>query len=55
MVFKKKKYFQNKKLFYTNKKINPWYYEMIDLGYNYRITDIQCALGISQLKKLTKY
>ena len=24
---------------------------MIDLGYNYRITDIQCALGISQLKK----
>ncbi len=29
-----------------------WYYEMIDLGYNYRITDIQCALGISQLKKL---
>lgn len=28
-----------------------WYYEMIDLGYNYRITDFQCALGISQLKK----
>lgn len=30
----------------------PWYYEMHDLGYNYRITDIQCALGLSQLKKL---
>lgn len=29
-----------------------WYYEMLDLGYNYRITDIQCALGISQLKKI---
>lgn len=29
-----------------------WYYEMIDLGYNYRITDFQCALGISQLRKL---
>ena len=29
-----------------------WFYEMVDLGYNYRITDIQCALGISQLKKL---
>lgn len=29
-----------------------WYYEMLDLGYNYRITDLQCALGISQLKKL---
>ncbi|MCD8553151.1 UDP-4-amino-4,6-dideoxy-N-acetyl-beta-L-altrosamine transaminase [Seleniivibrio sp.] len=31
---------------------NHWYYEMQELGYNYRITDIQCALGISQLKKL---
>ena len=30
----------------------PWYYEMQELGYNYRITDIQCALGISQLKRL---
>lgn len=29
-----------------------WYYEMVDLGYNYRITDFQCALGMSQLKKL---
>jgi len=29
-----------------------WYYEQISLGYNYRITDIQCALGISQMKKL---
>ena len=27
-----------------------WYYEMLTLGYNYRITDLQCALGISQLK-----
>lgn len=30
----------------------PWYYEMQSLGYNYRITDLQCALGRSQLKKL---
>ena len=29
-----------------------WYYEMQNLGYNYRITDFQCALGLSQLKKL---
>lgn len=36
-------------------EINPWYYEQISLGYNYRITDIQCALGISQLKKLSKF
>jgi perosamine synthetase len=29
-----------------------WYYQIADLGFNYRITDIQCALGISQLDKL---
>jgi perosamine synthetase len=29
-----------------------WFYEMADLGYNYRLTDIQCALGISQLRRL---
>jgi UDP-4-amino-4,6-dideoxy-N-acetyl-beta-L-altrosamine transaminase len=33
----------------------PWYYEMQMLGFNYRITDFQCALGISQLKKLDKF
>lgn len=33
----------------------PWYHEMQFLGYNYRLTDIQCALGISQLKKLDKF
>ncbi|NLW92072.1 MAG: UDP-4-amino-4,6-dideoxy-N-acetyl-beta-L-altrosamine transaminase [Syntrophomonadaceae bacterium] len=33
----------------------PWYYEMQELGYNYRITDIQCALGFSQLKKLETF
>jgi len=32
-----------------------WYYEMVDLGYNYRITDFQCALGMSQLKKLPQW
>lgn len=31
-----------------------WYYEMTELGYNYRLTDIGCALGLSQLKKLDK-
>jgi perosamine synthetase len=35
--------------------IGPWYYEMQSLGYNYRITDFQCALGISQLKKLNSW
>ncbi|MDY6793303.1 MAG: UDP-4-amino-4,6-dideoxy-N-acetyl-beta-L-altrosamine transaminase [Thermodesulfobacteriota bacterium] len=32
--------------------VNPWYYEQQEIGYNYRITNIQCALGLSQLKKL---
>lgn len=29
-----------------------WFYEMVELGYNYRLTDFQCALGMSQLRKL---
>ena len=33
----------------------PWYYEMISLGYNYRLTDFQAALIISQLKKIDKF
>ncbi len=33
----------------------PWYYEQQALGYNYRITDLQCALGVSQLKKLDRF
>ncbi len=36
-------------------KVGGWYYEMHELGYNYRITDFQCALGSSQLKKLTNW
>lgn len=32
-----------------------WIYEMVDLGYNYRITDFQCALGISQINKLPEW
>ena len=31
---------------------STWIYEMTDLGFNYRITDLQCGLGLSQLKKL---
>lgn len=36
-------------------QIAPWYYEMNELGFNYRITDFQCALGISQFKKLDHF
>ncbi|MEW6386293.1 MAG: UDP-4-amino-4,6-dideoxy-N-acetyl-beta-L-altrosamine transaminase [Thermodesulfobacteriota bacterium] len=34
---------------------NTWHYEMVDLGYNYRLSDLQCALGLSQLKKLPQW
>jgi UDP-4-amino-4,6-dideoxy-N-acetyl-beta-L-altrosamine transaminase len=34
---------------------NPWYYEMQELGYNYRISDINCALGSSQLTRLEEF
>lgn len=34
---------------------DPWYYEMQELGFHYRITDIQCALALSQFKKLHKF
>ena len=47
--------FLNKKSASTENISNPWYYEMQELGFNYRITDIQCALGNSQLKKLNKF
>lgn len=47
--------FLNKKYAYTKGKVNPWYYEMRELGYHYRITDIQCALGITQLKKIDSF
>lgn len=43
------------KKFRNNHLEEPWYYEMQDLGLNYRLTDIQCALGISQLKKLDNF
>ena len=53
-IQKNQKFFINKKQAYTKNSLNPWYYEMTDLGFNYRINDIQCALGLSQLKKLKK-
>jgi len=37
------------------KNDGPWYYEQQTLGFNYRITDIQCALGVSQLAKLPSF
>jgi len=46
----------NSKFSIHHQELNePWYYELHDLGYNYRITDFQCALGSSQLKKLDSF
>lgn len=39
----------------TNGHKNPWYYEMQTLGFNFRITDIQCTLALSQFKKLNTF
>ena len=39
----------------TNGIQDPWYYEMQELGFHYRITDIQSSLALSQLKKLDKF
>lgn len=59
-----KEYYERLKLFRTHgitkdkdkllKYDGPWYYEMQELGYNYRLTDFQCALGLSQLKKIDR-
>ena len=43
---------RNKKL---SDKNGHWYYKMIVLGFNYRLTDIQAALGVSQIKRVDKF
>lgn len=48
--------FENADLaFDENGGANPWYYEMAEPGYNYRLSDIHAALGLSQLKKLDRF
>jgi UDP-4-amino-4,6-dideoxy-N-acetyl-beta-L-altrosamine transaminase len=39
----------------THTPDGPWYYQQIDLGYNYRMTDVQAALGLSQMNRLDKF
>ena len=39
----------------TTSDANPWYYEMVALGLNYRLSDINCALASSQLGKLDRF
>jgi len=47
--------YQHPKDAYTDGIQNPWYYEMQEIGFNYRVTDIQCALGLSQFAKLDRF
>jgi UDP-4-amino-4,6-dideoxy-N-acetyl-beta-L-altrosamine transaminase len=47
--------FQLPELATTGDLQNPWYYEMQELGFHYRVTDLQCALGLAQLKKLDRF
>lgn len=52
-IERESKKFVNKDLaFSKKKKVNPWYYEVNELGFNFRSSDINCALGYNQLKKL---
>jgi UDP-4-amino-4,6-dideoxy-N-acetyl-beta-L-altrosamine transaminase len=39
----------------TKEPEGPWYYQQIDLGFNYRMTDLQAALGISQMRRIDNY
>jgi len=43
--------FLNSDLAYDAGEVNPWYYEMTEMGYNYRLSDLQAALALSQLKR----
>jgi len=39
----------------TKKSDEPWYYQQINLGFNYRMTELQAALGISQMKRVDEF
>lgn len=39
----------------THEADGPWYYQQIDLGFNYRMTELQAALGLSQMERLDQY
>jgi len=39
----------------THEPDGPWYYQQIDLGFNYRLTDLQAALGLSQMRRLDEF
>ena len=58
-IVREQEYFQNTKMAFLRKngrvRAAPWYYEMQSLGFNYRITDMQCAMGIRQLSRINDF
>jgi len=53
--YEKLKIFRHHGIVRDNQDKGLWYYEIHELGHNFRITDFQCALGLSQLKKLDRF
>jgi len=47
--------FENRAAAFDGDAPNPWYYEMPEIGWNYRMPDVLCALGLSQLGKLDRF
>jgi UDP-4-amino-4,6-dideoxy-N-acetyl-beta-L-altrosamine transaminase len=47
--------FRHPEAFHADGEDAPWYHELVELGFNYRATDISCALGLSQLAKLDRF
>ncbi len=52
-IYKKLLILRNHGMIKTNSY--PWEYKMVDLGYNYRLSDVACSMGISQIKKVDKF
>lgn len=55
MVREASRFVQRDEAFDADGQPNPWYYEMPEPGYNYRASEIHCALGLSQLRKLDRF
>jgi len=54
-LYEKLKIFRHHGMVRDNPDEGPWYYEIRELGHNFRITDFQCALGLSQMNKLDSF
>ena len=55
LLYKKLKILRSHGIEKVSNNQKPWWYNMDELGFHYRLTDFQCALGITQLNKLNKF